>query len=184
MGDSRPHGNGCCRSSEVGESRGLRCQRGKWPMAADRSVGHQPQTRTGKSLIRFCSVALIVATLGCSVQFNNEIGSKGFANDVAAIRAMFDTTAAGWNRGELPVYLSAYNESSTTMGSNGLVRGVAGIEGQMRGGFWKDGRPAQVLRYDHLEVRPLGRDNALATGQYILSGGGRPDRSGWFTTIW
>ncbi|HUR00737.1 MAG TPA: nuclear transport factor 2 family protein [Gemmatimonadaceae bacterium] len=122
--------------------------------------------------------------MGCSVQFNNEINSKGFADDVAAIRAVFDTTAAGWNRGELPVYLSAYNESSTTMGANGLVRGVAGIEGQMRAGFWKDGRPAQVLRYEHLEVRSLGRDNALATGQYVLSGGARPDRSGWFTTIW
>jgi ketosteroid isomerase-like protein len=153
-------------------------------MVADRSLGHESQTGSRKTLIRFCSFALAVAALGCSVQFNNEINSKGFAADVAAIRAVFDTTAAGWNRGELPVYLSAYNQTSTTMGSNGLVRGVAGIEGQMRSGFWKDGRPAQVLRYEHLEVRALGRDNALATGQYILSGGGRPDRSGWFTTIW
>ena len=153
-------------------------------MGADGSVGYRAKARTRKTLIRFCGAALVLATLGCSVQFNNDIGSRGFANDAAAIRAMFDTTAAGWNRGELPVYLSAYNESSTTMGSDGLVRGVAGIEGQMRAGFWKNGRPAQVLRYEHLEIRQLGRDNALATGQYILSGGGRPDRSGWFTTIW
>jgi ketosteroid isomerase-like protein len=54
----------------------------------------------------------------------------------------------------------------------------------MRAGFWKAGRPDQVLTYDHLEVRPLGPDHALATGQYILSGAGKPDRTGWFTTIW
>jgi ketosteroid isomerase-like protein len=105
-------------------------------------------------------------------------------SDVAAIRAMFDTTAAGWNRGDLSTYLSAYNETSTTMGGTGLVHGPAAIGDQMRAGFWKTGRPIQVLSYDHLEIRPLGPNDALVTGQYILSGAGRPDRTGWFTTIW
>jgi ketosteroid isomerase-like protein len=54
----------------------------------------------------------------------------------------------------------------------------------MRAGFWKTGRPDQVLSYDHLEIRPLGPDHALATGEYVLSGAGKPDRTGWFTTIW
>jgi len=89
-----------------------------------------------------------------------------------------------WNRGELPVYLSAYVDSATAMGSNGLVRGVSGIEAQMRAGFWRTGRPLQTLSYDHLEIRPIGPDQAIVTGQYILTGGGRPDRTGWFTTIW
>jgi len=100
------------------------------------------------------------------------------------IRAIFDTTAAGWNRGELPVYLSAYVDSATAMGSTGLVRGVSGIEGQMRAGFWRTGRPIQALSFDHLEIRPIGPDQAIATGQFILTGGGRPVRTGWFTTIW
>ncbi|MFL5509690.1 MAG: YybH family protein, partial [Gemmatimonadaceae bacterium] len=101
-----------------------------------------------------------------------------------AIKAVFDTTAAGWNRGELPVYLSAYVDTATAMGSTGLVRGVSGIEGQMKGGFWRTGRPAQVLSYDHLEIRPIGPDQTIATGQYILTGGGLRDRTGWFSTIW
>ena len=54
----------------------------------------------------------------------------------------------------------------------------------MRQGFWRNGRPAQQLRYDHVEVRMLGADNALVTGEFILSGAGRPDRTGWFTTVW
>ena len=106
------------------------------------------------------------------------------ASDAAAIRAVFDTTAAGWNRGDLAAYLSAYTPSATTMGRTGLVHGPSAIGDQMRAYFWKAGRPAQVLSYDHLEIRPLGPNDALATGQYILTGGGLPDRTGWFTTIW
>ena len=130
------------------------------------------------------SLALaIVAAIGCAGQIHSGSGFQSTA-DAAAIKAVFDTTAAGWNRGELPVYLSAYVDSATAMGSTGLVRGVSGIEGQMKAGFWRTGRPLQSLSYDHLEIRPIGPDQAIATGQYILTGGGRPNRTGWFTTIW
>ena len=30
----------------------------------------------------------------------------------------------------------------------------------------------------------LGKNNALVTGQYVLTGANRPDRKGWFTTVW
>src|SRR3954467_2684988 len=132
---------------------------------------------------RVLVVAASSIVLGCAGQMNANFGFKA-ASDAAAIKAVFDTTAAGWNRGELPVYLSAYVDSATAMGSTGLVRGVRGIEGQMRAGFWRTGRPLQMLSYDHLEIRPIGPDQAIATGQYILTGGGRPDRTGWFSTIW
>jgi ketosteroid isomerase-like protein len=124
----------------------------------------------------------IVFLMACAAQTHS--GSFQPVTDAAAIKVVFDTTAAGWNRGELPVYLSAYVDSATAMGSTGLVRGVSGIEGQMRSGFWRTSRPLQNLSYDHLEIRPIGPDQAIATGQFILSGAGRPNRTGWFTTIW
>ncbi|MFL5523909.1 MAG: YybH family protein [Gemmatimonadaceae bacterium] len=132
---------------------------------------------------RVLVVAASSFVLGCAGQMHANSGFQA-ASDAAAIKAVFDTTAAGWNRGELPVYLSAYVDTATAMGSTGLVRGVSGIEGQMKGGFWRTGRPAQVLSYDHLEIRPIGPDQAIATGQYILTGGGLRDRTGWFSTIW
>ncbi len=166
-------------------------------MDSDGSVGHEPQTRSRNMMrhrghVRFwnqgwrLSVSLVaVALVACSSQMRPG-GSGGFqyASDAAAIKATLDTTAAGWNRGELPVYLSAYVDSSTAMGSTGLVRGVRGIEGQMRAGYWKTGRPLQMLSYDHLEIRPIGPNQAIVTGQYILTGAGVPSRTGWFTTIW
>lgn len=132
---------------------------------------------------RFLVAVSLATALGCAGQIRSGSGSS-FASDAAAIKALFDLTAAGWNRGELPVYLSAYVDTATTMGSTGLVRGVKAIEAQMRAGFWRAGRPLQSLSYDHLEIRPIGPDQAIATGQYILTGGGRPDRTGWFSTIW
>jgi ketosteroid isomerase-like protein len=136
-------------------------------------------------MMRRIALLFAIAVLaGCSRQMYSASNGFQFASDAASIKATLDTTAAGWNRGELPVYLSAYVDSATAMGSTGLVRGVKGIEGQMRAGFWRTGRPLQTLSYDHLEIRPIGPSQAIVTGQYILTGGGRPDRTGWFTTIW
>ena len=162
-------------------------------MDSDRSVGHEPETRPRK-MMRRCSVLLVAAVLaGCSRHRGPAPGSGNvtpvnvspqYAADAAAIRAMLDETAAGWNRGSLPVYLSAYVDSATAMGSTGLVRGVRGIERQMRAGYGRTGRPLQTLTYDHLEIRPIGPNQAIVTGQYILIGEGVSNRSGWFTTIW
>lgn len=130
----------------------------------------------------FAAVAFAFGACATHVASTSE--SPMPASDAGAIRAVFDTTAAGWNRGDLSAYLYAYAPSATTMGRNGLVHGPNAIGDQMREGFWKTGRPLQQLAYDHLEIRRLGANHALATGRYILSGGGLPDRTGWFSTIW
>ncbi|MBS1793270.1 MAG: DUF4440 domain-containing protein [Acidobacteria bacterium] len=106
------------------------------------------------------------------------------SKDEKAIRETLDTTAAGWNKGDLNQYLSAYVREATEMLSTGPAGGVEAIEKTMKEGFWKTGRPLQELRYESVVVRMLGKKNALVTGQYVLSGGGRPDRKGWFTTVW
>ena len=169
-------------------------------MGSNRSVGHEPETRPRTMMRRspaqnprrfFASIMwrtsvlfFAAALAGCSSQMRSGVTGFQYSSDAAAIKAMLDTSAAGWNRAELPVYLSAYVDSATAMGSTGLVRGVKGIEGQMRAGFWRTGRPAQTLTYDHLEIRPIGPNQAIVTGQYILTGAGLPNRTGWFTTIW
>lgn len=153
-------------------------------MGSNRSLGYESETRFRK-VMRLYPVLLVAAVVvACSGRIRPAATGFQFASDAAAIKATLDTTAAGWNRGELPVYLSAYVDSATAMGGTGLVRGVSGIEGQMRAGYWRTGRPLQVLTYDHLEIRPIGPDQAIVTGQYILTGAGRPNRTGWFTTIW
>ncbi|MEO8042177.1 MAG: nuclear transport factor 2 family protein, partial [Acidobacteriota bacterium] len=100
------------------------------------------------------------------------------------IRAVLQVTAEGWNAGDLSKYLFAYVPEATEMLSTGPAGGVEAIEKTMKEGFWKTGRPIQQLRYENIVVRMLGKENALVTGQSILSGAERPDRNGWFTTVW
>lgn len=136
---------------------------------------------------RSCSLFVVLclaALAACATRPASQPGSAPADADAALIRATLDTTAAGWNRGELPVYLSAYVPEATEMLSTGPAGGVEAIEKTMREGFWRTGRPLQQLRYEHVNVRMLGRDHALVTGQYVLTGGERPERTGWFTTVW
>jgi len=100
------------------------------------------------------------------------------------IRAALNSTADGWNNGDLPKYLAFYTKDATEMLSTGPKGGVEAIEDTMKRGFWKAGRPEQTLRYEHVLVRMLGKDGAVVTGEYVLTGAGKPDRTGWFTTAW
>lgn len=123
------------------------------------------------------SVALVASAYG-----QKPSAKRGSAEE--QIRAVLQVTAEGWNTGDLSKYLYAYVPEATEMLSTGPAAGVEAIEKTMKEGFWKTGRPIQQLRYENLVVRMLGKENALMTGQYILSGAGRPDRKGWFTTVW
>jgi len=106
-------------------------------------------------------------------------------NDPASqIKAELESTAAGWNAGDLSKYLAAYVPDATEMTTDGPKGGVEEIEKTMKAGFWKTGRPLQTLHYENIVVRMLGKNNALVTGQYVLTGAGRADRKGWFTTVW
>ena len=106
-------------------------------------------------------------------------GSASLANrDAAAIRAELDTMAAGWNRGDLSVYLSGYEDSIATRGPGGFVIGVPAVEKVMRDGYWKTGRPVQTLHFEHFELRRLSSDVAIATGEYVLSGGDQDNTPG------
>jgi len=132
-----------------------------------------------------CAASAVVACLAACARPAGPPATVPGAEAVAAeIRAVFDSTAEGWNRGDLSRYLWAYAESTTVMGRGGVEHGIEAIRRQMEQGFWKTGRPLQVLHYEHLDVRLLGPESALATGRYVLSGNGLPDRTGWFTTVW
>jgi uncharacterized protein (TIGR02246 family) len=116
----------------------------------------------------------------------NAIGqtSAKMSKDEKEIRATLEKTADGWNAGDLDQYLSAYTKDATEMLPNGPTGGVEAIEKTMKEGFWKTGKPLQILRYENLEVRMLGKKGALVTGKFVLSGADRSDRTGWFTTVW
>lgn len=131
----------------------------------------------GRALLLSLTLLAATACVHVSVQSSP-------ASAETEIRARLDSTAMGWNRGDLGEYLAVYTPDASEMLSDGVAHGRDRIERTMKEGFWKSGRPLQQLHYEHVEVRMLGDDHALVTGQYVLDGAGRPQRTGWFTTVW
>jgi uncharacterized protein (TIGR02246 family) len=128
-------------------------------------------------LFIFICVLIAAHVISCKTQ-------KREAREAADIRSILDGTSRGWNTGDLALYLSPYTPDATEMRHTGPTGGVDSIASTMKRGFWKKGRPTQDLRYDSVQVRFLSPRSALVTGKYVLTGGARPQRSGWFTTVW
>lgn len=97
---------------------------------------------------------------------------------------MSEASVEAWNRGDLPGHLALYVDSVSFMTRTGPRPGVAAIEEAFTRTYFRDGKPRQNLRFEQLTIRPLGRDAALETGRFVLSGGGEPEQSGWFTLVW
>ena len=103
---------------------------------------------------------------------------------VREIRALLDSSAAAWNRGDVQGHLAVNADSIWFMTRGGPVVGNDSVVVMMTQSYFRNDRPLQTLRFDHVTVRPLGERFALAVGQFILSGGDRAEQSGWFSTVW
>jgi uncharacterized protein (TIGR02246 family) len=104
--------------------------------------------------------------------------------DEAEVRRKLQSTADAWNRADLAGHVAPYADSAAFMTGRGPMIGRDKIEASLRRGFWRDGKPLQTLRYEHVSVRALGPNYALVAGRFVLTGGGRADASGWFTLVW
>lgn len=107
-----------------------------------------------------------------------------WVEDEAAIREATRASAAAWNRGDLSGHLAIYVDTVTFMTRSGPRPGVDAIERAFAETYFVDGAPRQNLRFEQVVIRPLGRDAALETGRFVLTGGGEPEQSGWFTLVW
>lgn len=99
---------------------------------------------------------------------------------MAAVQASDDA----WNRGDLKGHLAIYDESVTTMTKSGPRPTIAAIEKSFRAIYFKGDKPKQHLGMGSVVIRSLSADSALMTGRFILSGGGEPELSGWFSLTW
>ena len=110
---------------------------------------------------------------------------SGAQSAEATIRSELQAIAVAWNASDIERHMAPYADSATMMGTRGLIRGRNAVRDVLARGFWKDGKPFQQLSFDEIEVRLLGRgDAAVVTGKFILTGGGRPEATGRFTTVW
>lgn len=129
--------------------------------------------------MRAALAAAMMAVAGCT----HAAGPVPQRNLEAELLPLIEATAAAWNRADLDGHVSAYADSAEFMAPGPLV-GRDRIKASLLRSFWRDGRPVQQLRYEQIQVRPLGPNFALMTGHCVLSGGGRPDYTCWFSLVW
>ncbi|HSB53283.1 MAG TPA: nuclear transport factor 2 family protein, partial [Gemmatimonadales bacterium] len=129
-------------------------------------------------------LAGVVLLVGCAHSQPETVA----APEAAAIRQTLlhamEGSAAAWNRADLDGHVALYTDSAAMMTRNGPLVGKQRIRGILERGFWKEGRPAQELAFSDLAVTPLGPSHAMVTGKCILTGGGQPEFTCRFTTIW
>ena len=126
------------------------------------------------SLVLLC--ALLPATASAQ--------TADWSQDEARIRAASQASTEAWNRGDLKGHLAIYADDMTFMTPSGPRPGVQPIEESFSRKYFVDGKPKQTLRFEQIAIRRLGPDAALETGRFVLTGGGAPDQTGWFTLVW
>ena len=138
-----------------------------------------PVLRTRRVLVAY----LVLTAFGCRpTETESPAGRVNDSNTAIPIALM--ASADAWNNADLPGHIRPYADSATFMGGNGPIQGRDRVGEALARSFWRDGKPKQRLSFDTVVVRPLGDRHALATGHFVLTGGGETDRTGWFSLTW
>ena len=109
--------------------------------------------------------------------------SQGEDRNVASVRAVIESQAAAWNRGDVAGYMEGYaKEEATTFVSGGSVtRGWQTVLDRYRARY--DTREKMgTLAFSELEFRPLSEFYIMATGRWQLTRAGDAP-GGRFTLI-
>jgi beta-aspartyl-peptidase (threonine type) len=103
---------------------------------------------------------------------------------VPVFTAQLERSAADWNRGDLEGFVSDYARDSLTgfLSGGRVQRGYDWVREHYAPSFRK-GANRDSLRFENVEVRPLGADFALVTARYVLHRGGMTTSTGPFTLV-
>lgn len=110
----------------------------------------------------------------------------GATQDVTApVRALLDAQVAAWNRGDLEGFMVGYWRSPELVFCSGATvsKGWDATLERYRKRYQAEGREMGKLRFESLEVEPLGPDAAFARGEYWLRMSDGQQPHGRFTLV-
>jgi ketosteroid isomerase-like protein len=110
------------------------------------------------------------------------------STEQAALRQQIVTqlerAASDWNRGDLQGFLSDYApDSATTFMDGRRARHGFDFIRENYARWFAPGARRDSLRFEEIEVRPLGASHALVTARFILERSGAVTSSGPFTLV-
>jgi ketosteroid isomerase-like protein len=127
--------------------------------------------------------ALALVALGACLSFTTTPAAQPASNDISGLPALLVATTERWNAGDLEGFIAPYAAETSFMTPTGLI-GRDAMRARYQTRYFTGSRPDQQLRFEQLKVNALGGAHALMTGRFVLSGGGKPEQSGWFTLVW
>jgi uncharacterized protein (TIGR02246 family) len=87
-----------------------------------------------------------------------------------AIRKAMETSAAGWNAGDLVRFMDVYAEDAVFVTPKGLLRGKEAISAKYRPSFRGTGNARGKLSFAFLEMRGLDAAHAILFARWTLTG--------------
>jgi uncharacterized protein (TIGR02246 family) len=107
------------------------------------------------------------------------------APGAASARAVLDAQVAAWNRGDLESFMAGYWRSPDLVFCSGgtVTKGWDETLARYRQRYQAEGREMGRLRFDGIEVIPLGEDAALARGAWRLAMTDGKEPHGLFTLL-
>jgi ketosteroid isomerase-like protein len=166
----------------------LRLNKPSWHTKDERG----PEMNSGRRF--FVPVVLLSLALsgGCEFQRQPRTGPDGRAGLAGGaqeeIQAMLMASAVSWNEGDLDGFLDDYwrSDSLTFSGPSGVTRGWDDLRTRYQESYWAPGTVQDSLSFHDIEVIPLGDEEALALGRYLLfprEGGVGEPASGFFSLV-
>jgi ketosteroid isomerase-like protein len=126
--------------------------------------------RLGVARMKLNALRLVVAaTFLFAFPFWTPAQTAQDAKTKAAIRAVLDTQAAAWNRGDIEGYMNGYDRSPNTefVGGDSITRGWQEVLDRYKKRY--DTREKMgTLTFSDLEVTMLSKDAALVLGRWCL----------------
>lgn len=96
--------------------------------------------------------------------------SPGEDKDVAAVRAVIESQAAAWNRGDIEGYMEGYakEDATTFVSGDAVTRGWQTVLDRYKSRY--DTRAKMgTLAFSELELKPLGPYYIMAAGRWQLT---------------
>ena len=96
--------------------------------------------------------------------------SPGEDRDVAAVRAVIESQAAAWNRGDVEGYMQGYakEDATTFVSGDNIMRGWQAVLERYKARY--DTRAKMgTLAFSELEIKPLSEYYIMASGRWQLT---------------
>ena len=114
-----------------------------------------------------------------------EAAGRRAAASAAAVRAVLDAQVEAWNRGDLERFMDGYWRSPDLVFQSGatVTRGWQATRERYRRRYQSEGKEMGRLRFEELDLQPLGPDAVFIRGRWHLTMKDGSEPNGLFTLL-